>query len=240
MPPVVAVADGVAGGPAGDIASMIVIQAVREALQTLVDESGALESAMSLAGAALFGAAVIDESLRGMASTLDMAVLGEPARRTTVSGAHVGDGAVWLLAGENPPRQLTKTHRAPNGALTHAVRARMRTNGDTWQAVVRTGDRLVLATDGFHGQLPPEIAHRQLDDTRHMPAADAACALVRAALGGGGDDNISVVVADLLGVGELPPPGTRQTERRHRRQLERGPLPDGPIGPFDSPNVMRY
>src|SRR5262249_33204880 len=227
----VAIADGVAGGPGGGIASTTAIQAVREALRHPSGEADDLVAALSQAGAALFGVSLMDDRLRSMATTLDVALLGEPAAQTTAPAAHVGDGAVWLPARNTPPRLLTRTHRAASGALTHAVGAGMRVHCDIWQVVIRMGDRLVLATDGFHGQLPPDIALRQLEDTRRMSAMDAAAALVRAALGGGGGDNISVVVVDLVSAGNAGP---------DERRPERGRWPDGPTGPGGSSNAVRY
>lgn len=207
-PPLIAVADGVGGGPAGDKASMIVLRMVRSALTHTPPDELDLRLSLRECAAALLGAAVADPALEGMATTLDAVVLGEPGSSAHVRGVHVGDGAVWLLEADRPPQPVTDSHRDRNGMLLHAIAAGVVPHCDEWRLRMRAGDRLVMASDGFHGQMRPEMVLRQLDDTRHMPARDASRALVRAALGAGGSDNVSVVVADLTvtGGGEPAPP----------------------------------
>jgi protein phosphatase len=208
-PPLIAVADGVGGGPAGDRASMIVLRVLRSALTHTPPDELDLHLSLRECSAALLGAAVADPALEGMATTLDAAVLGEPGSSAHVRGVHVGDGAVWLLEADRPPQDVTKSHRDRNGMLLHAVAGGVVPYCDEWRLRMRTGDRLVMASDGFHGQMPPAMVLRQLDDTRGMPARDASRALVRAALGAGGSDNVSVVVADLTVTGGEPGPGRR-------------------------------
>ncbi len=205
-PPLIAVADGVGGGPAGDKASMIVLRMVRSALTHTPPDELDLRLSLRECAAALLGAAVADPALEGMATTLDAVVLGEPGSSAHVRGVHVGDGAVWLLEADRPPQPVTDSHRDRNGMLLHAIAAGVVPHCDEWRLRMRTGDRLVMASDGFHGQMRPEMVLRQLDDTRHMPAREASRALVRAALGAGGSDNVSVVVADLTVTGGEPAP----------------------------------
>lgn len=228
-PNLVAIADGVGGGPAGGTAAQIVLRTIGTILQDPVVDESDLRTAVAQASAALYGASLVNKPLRGMATTLDFAVLGAPANGSArVRGAHVGDAAVWLITPDGGPRLLTKPHRTADGALTHAVGDSLRTYCEVWDSRLRVGDRLVMATDGFHGQLAKEIVGRQLEEIRSMSADDAADSMVRAALGGGGHDNVSVVVVDLVANGK----GGRRAAadragKRRRITLRRS---RGPVG----------
>ncbi|WP_238007308.1 protein phosphatase 2C domain-containing protein [Dactylosporangium sp. AC04546] len=208
QPPLIAVADGVGGGPAGDTASMIVLRMLRSGLRHTPPDEIDLQLSLRECAAALLGAVAAEPALEGMATTLDAVVLGEPGSSAHVRGTHIGDGAVWLLEGDRPPQLLTASHRDRSGVLVRAIAAGILPYGDEWKLRMRVGDRLVIASDGFHGQMQPEMVLRQLVDTRRMPAREASQGLVRAALGAGGSDNVSVVVADLaIDGGEAGEPG---------------------------------
>jgi protein phosphatase len=227
-PDLVAIADGVGGGPAGGPAARIVLRTIGTVLQDPVVDESDLRTAVAQASAALYGASLIDKRLRGMATTLDIAVLGLPASGSAqVRGAHVGDAAVWQITPDERPRLLTKPHRTAEGALTHAVGDSLRTYCEIWDARLRVGDRLVLATDGFHGQLAKDVADRGLAEVRGMSADDAADFLVATALGGGGQDNVSVVVVDLVPDGKSATRSAVDRAGKRRRislRRRRGPV----------------
>lgn len=195
-PQVVAVADGVGGGPAGDTAARVVVQTVHRTLTRSTAPVEDLELAVHQAAAALFGAAQVDPELRGMSTTLDLIVLGS-AHPVTVHGAHIGDGAVWLVPATGRPTRLTTHHRDERGRLSRSLSTEPDVRCEYWRRIVRTGDRLVVASDGFHYQLHDhDLAANLLEEVRDDSPEEAARSLVRAALGAGGGDNVSVVVAE--------------------------------------------
>ena len=187
-PQLAVVADGVGGGPAGHIASELAVRTLDLALVGRPATVDGLREAVQQAAAALYGASFVDPSLDGMATTMDAVVLGAPAPEATVHGLHIGDGAVWIVAEGEPPRQVTTAHRAPSGMLEFALTTDLTIEFETWTETLEPGDRLVLATNGFFGPTGTQHAARQLVDVRGLSAADAARALVRAALGAGGRD----------------------------------------------------
>ena len=195
-PELVAVADGIGGGPAGDLASKIVIETVRHLLSRAEDPPRALAVSVARAASALFGAAMVDADLRGMGTTLDVVLLGS-GPWPIAHGVHVGDGAVWYVPGGGRAVALTTFDRDGEGRLSSAVSSTGREPQPAlWKRHVRPGDRLVVTTDGFHAHLWGEHAIRLIEEFRDDPPLDAARALVSAALGAGGRDNVTVVVAD--------------------------------------------
>lgn len=195
-PELVAVADGIGGGPAGDLASKIVIETVRHLLSRAEDPPRALAGSVARAASALFGAAMVDADLRGMGTTLDVVLLGSGSW-PIAHGMHVGDGAVWYVPDGGRAVALTTFDRDGDGRLLSAVSSTGREPQPApWKRHVRPGDRLVVTSDGFHAHLQGELAIRLIDEFRDEPPLDAARALVSAALGAGGRDNVTVVVAD--------------------------------------------
>jgi PPM family protein phosphatase len=192
----VAIADGIGGGPAGDLAARIVVETVHHVLTRAEDPVRELAVAVERAASALFGAAMVESGLRGMGSTLDVVVLGS-GRSPMAHGAHVGDGAVWLIPASGRAVALTEPQLDAHGNLTGAVSSTVEPRVETWRRTIREGDRLVLTSDGFHAHLQnDEHATRLLEEFRDDPPNEAARALVSAALGAGGRDNVTVVVAD--------------------------------------------
>jgi protein phosphatase len=175
----------------------------------LTRDGNRLTMAFRLANRRISHAASEDEALRGMATTA-AAVLFDGEAGVV---AHVGDSRVYRWRGR-ALEQLTEDHswvreQVRAGALSEAdahrhpwrnVVTRALTGGadpqvDVANLEVRSGDRLLLCSDGLSSVVPAETiakalgAGRSLDDTCRM--------LVDAANAAGGPDNITVAVVQL-------------------------------------------
>lgn len=214
-----AVADGMGGHAAGDIASTMAVDVLRDS----VGRGGAAsldsgydgnysELANRLAQGVRSANRVIHDSARensswhNMGTTLS-AILSEDHR---VGIAHVGDSRVYLIRG-NAITQLTEDHSmvgeqvrqglmsrdeaersAVRNIITRALGMEPEVEVDMADLEPKDGDRLLLCTDGLHTMVPEGAI---LDAVSSAPDPDTACRrLIDAALEGGGKDNIAVVV----------------------------------------------
>jgi serine/threonine protein phosphatase PrpC len=202
---VLAVADGVGGHVAGEVAARLVAD-------VLSADEGNVAAGVARANERLGAAVVADPRLTGMATTLTAAELvGEE-----LVVAHVGDSRAYLLH-DGQLQQLTHDQTVvqslvdagvitPDEARTHPLRSivlgALRGADDdlahleTSSHPVEAGDRVLVCSDGLSGVVPPETLARLLASDRR-PAA-AATRLVRAALAAGTHDNVTAVVADVL------------------------------------------
>ncbi|MBI2169866.1 MAG: Stp1/IreP family PP2C-type Ser/Thr phosphatase [Actinobacteria bacterium] len=204
---VFAVADGMGGHRAGDVASSTAL----EVLESHFGETGDLVTAIEVANAEIFTRAQADPELRGMGTTVTaLRVEGE-----TAHVAHVGDSRAYLLRDGELTRvtddhslveELVREGRlTPEEAAVHPQRSIItRALGvdeavvvDTYEVDLRVGDRVLVCSDGLTSMLrDEEIAPilRQSNDPQQ-----AADALVEAANRAGGEDNITVVILDATG-----------------------------------------
>jgi protein phosphatase len=204
-----AVADGMGGHRAGEVASATAIESLKAAYLG----GQRLDEAMESANAAVFTKAAHDASMRGMGTTLTAVVVDDG---TAVLG-HVGDSRAYLMR-DGSVTQLTDDHSlveqlvregrlSPEEALTHPQRAIItRALGvdaevevDTYRVDLKPGDRLLLCSDGLTNMLSDDTIAVTL--RRYADPQQAADTLVDMANQAGGDDNITVVVVDALADG---------------------------------------
>ncbi|MBM7772117.1 protein phosphatase [Actinokineospora baliensis] len=205
-----AVADGVGGAPAGEVASALTIA-------TVVDQRGdAPESMVELANAAVLAHSAVDPSTAGMGTTLDLAVLVRSKGRWLVRGAHIGD-SVTVVQSDAGTRVLTTGHtlaneliaaghlteeegaRHPNrAALVRAVGLEPDIRPDLWELPATRGDRYLLCTDGLTNTLGDAL-WPLLDSLRTAPPETCVDELLRAATAAGPRDNVTAVVGDVRG-----------------------------------------
>lgn len=219
-PHLLAVADGMGGHAGGDIASSVAVAH----LAPLDDEAHGPDDALDELSRALNEA---HEELLALAEDHpELAGLGTTVTALLRSGnklamAHIGDSRAYLLR-DGELAQVTTDHSfvqhlvntgklTPEEAEQHPQRSvLLRVLGDFDMEIVpdlsvreaRRGDRWLLCSDGLSGV----VSHDTLADTmREEPDADA-CAdqLVELALRGGAPDNVTVVVADIVDVDDLP------------------------------------
>jgi serine/threonine protein phosphatase PrpC len=210
-PYLLAVADGVGGAAAGEVASATTTYVV-SALALAnpgTHPLGLLQSSIEASRAQVHAGIEADPARQGMATTLT-AVLTDGLR---FGLAHVGDSRAYLLR-DGGLHQLTHDHTLvqallDTGRITAEEAAESPMRSVVLQAVdgesvptpdlvwldLRAGDRLLLCSDGLTDLVADADIHRLLDvDSRRL----AATGLMRAALDAGGRDNVTCVVADLV------------------------------------------
>jgi hypothetical protein len=156
-----------------------------------------------------------DSDLHGMGTTITaLALVAGPDGRDVVALANVGDSRAYVYSGARMV-QITDDHSlaeekvrqgemTPAEAavhphrhiLTRALGVGSDVNVDLWELQVRTGDRLVLCSDGLSNEVDPQEMAAILAATPDPQGA--AEALVARANEHGGNDNITVVVVDVL------------------------------------------
>lgn len=203
----VAVADGVGGGPAGQEASKIALETLDEAVGTRAPDVAQLAAAVSLANRRIYEVAQRDDTLTGMGTTLTTAVVFP--RRLLM--AHVGDSRAYQLFSDHWVR-LTIDHsvagemqaagglteeeaqRHPNRhMLTRVIGPFDRVRVDVTEIPWTDQARLLLCTDG----LTTVLDDKDIFDLSGMLSGYALIdALIDQALKRGGPDNITVVLAE--------------------------------------------
>ncbi|MBB3086297.1 PP2C family protein-serine/threonine phosphatase [Geodermatophilus sabuli] len=209
-PRLLAVADGMGGHAAGDVASKVVIAA----LEHLDDDAPSGDMLQALREAVFDGSEhlreVIRESpqLEGMGTTLT-AVLFAGGR---LALCHIGDSRAYLLR-DGVLTQITHDDTfvqtliddgriTPEEANHHPQRSLLlrALNGqevDPYLSMreARAGDRYLLCSDGLSGVVSEETLASALEDPDPQATADR---LIELALRSGGPDNITVIVADVV------------------------------------------
>ncbi|MBD0423616.1 Stp1/IreP family PP2C-type Ser/Thr phosphatase [Streptomyces sp. TRM S81-3] len=211
-PRLLAIADGMGGQAAGEVASSEVISTI-VALDDDVPGSDILTSlgtAVQRANDQLRQMVEEDPALEGMGTTLT-ALLWTGQRLGLV---HVGDSRAYLLR-DGVLTQITQDHTwvqrlvdegriTEEEAGTHPQRSllmRALGSGDHVEPdlsirEVRAGDRYLICSDGLSGV----VSHQTLEDTlaSYQGPQETVQELIQLALRGGGPDNITVIVADVL------------------------------------------
>ncbi|MFF7330454.1 Stp1/IreP family PP2C-type Ser/Thr phosphatase [Streptomyces sp. NPDC090306] len=211
-PRLLAIADGMGGQAAGEVASSEVISTI-VALDDDVPGSDILTSlgtAVQRANDQLRMMVEEDPQLEGMGTTLT-ALLWTGQRLGLV---HVGDSRAYLLR-DGVLTQITQDHTwvqrlvdegriTEEEATTHPQRAllmRALGSGDHVEPdlsirEVRAGDRYLICSDGLSGV----VSHQTLEETlaSYQGPQETVQELIQLALRGGGPDNITLIVADVL------------------------------------------
>lgn len=212
--PVFAVADGMGGARAGEVASEIAASAFRERPTAAGTPEQQLTEVALRANARIYELAQRDDSRRGMGTTLTAAIVTDGA----VSVGHVGDSRAYRLR-EGRLEQLTRDHSlvaelqrsgqlTPEAAeqhpqrsiITRALGPEPEVEVDTHTHPARAGDVYVLCSDGLTGMVSDDDLAAIL--TAAPTLRQAAEDLVRAANQRGGKDNITVVLFRLGDGGE--------------------------------------
>ena len=246
-PPLFAVADGMGGARAGEIAARLAAAALEEARSDVAGEAG-VTSLIQEANRRIWERSLADPETAGMGTTVTAALVDEASG--TVAIGHVGDSRAYLLRG-GALEQLSTDHSlvaelvqsgvlTPEEAERHPQRSAITRALGTDPAVeveVQTiagqvGDLFVLCSDGLSVMLDDdEIAAAIVDaDGDPRPAGEA---LVAAANAHGGEDNITVVLFELVD-GEPEP----RVEQETPAAAEPPDEPE-PTAPLDSPDGVR-
>ena len=212
-----AVADGMGGHAAGEVASAAVIAALEQLDELGVnagDPEFALREAVDEANTNLRDMVSADTELQGMGTTVT-AVLSDG---TYAWLAHVGDSRAYLLR-DGELRRLTRDHtfvqqlvdegritaeaastHPQRNYITRALDGREGIEPDVERLDLRPGDRLLLCSDGLSGV----VSDDSMCDVLTGSTPDEAVHRLRdLALRGGGPDNITCIVADVVESGGM-------------------------------------
>jgi serine/threonine protein phosphatase PrpC len=210
-PRLLAVADGMGGAAAGEVASSVTIARLAELDDDApgTDLLAALREKAEAANDELHEIVEENNALEGMGTTMT-ALLWDGGR---LGLAHIGDSRAYLFR-DGELHRITRDHTwvqdlivegrlSPDEAsthpqrslLTHALDGRSEPHLDLTLREVRAGDRYLLCSDGLSGVVSEETLAETLAATDPQVAVDR---LIDLALRGGGPDNVTVVVADLV------------------------------------------
>jgi serine/threonine protein phosphatase PrpC len=223
--PMFAVADGMGGAQAGEVASGVAVEVIE---QGLPDRGGSVEERLRVmvaeANRRINALSRADDQRAGMGTTLTVAYVAEHE----LAVAHVGDSRLYRLRDDTFER-LTDDHSlveelvrqgklTPEEADEHPQRsiitralgpeAAVEADSHTWPA--RDGDVYLLCSDGLTSMIPETRAG---EIVRRAPSLkDAGRALIDAANDAGGRDNITVVLFRLEDVSSGAAGGDTTTE----------------------------
>ena len=244
-PPLFAIADGMGGAQAGEVASRLAAAALKESGAG----AGGAERIVALiqeANRRVYDRSSTDPNTSGMGTTITVALVEDDR----VAFGHVGDSRAYLIR-DGRMEQLTEDHSLVNellksgklsqeeaeshpqrSVITRALGTDPDVDVDTFSVPAQTGDLFLLCSDGLTDMVPEDaifdVVERNRDDI------DAALrALVKAANRGGGEDNITVVAFEISDVAvhdgrteeQALPPELRQKVEDEETLDERDAVP---------------
>ncbi|WTW96190.1 protein phosphatase 2C domain-containing protein [Streptomycetaceae bacterium NBC_01309] len=217
-PRLLAVADGMGGAAAGEVASSEVLSTIVELDEDLpgADLRDTLRLAVDRANDRLRVMIDDDPGLEGMGTTLTALLW----TGTGLGLVHVGDSRAYLLR-DGILEQITQDHtwvqrlvdegriteeeaghHPQRSLLMRALDGRGQVEPDLAVREARAGDRYLVCSDGLSGV----VSRETMQDTllALVDPRDAVQELIQLALRGGGPDNITCIVADIVDVDQTP------------------------------------
>ena len=205
-PPLFAVADGMGGAQAGEVASRLAASALEAGDSDGLEGTTRIDSLIQEANRRIYDRASTDPTASGMGTTMTVALV----EGMTVAIGHVGDSRAYLVRGEQM-EQLTEDHSLVNellktgklseeeaqvhpqrSVITRAVGTDPDVDVDGFTIEAQDGDVFLICSDGLSDMVSDEeileLLHQNRDDLDK-----AVKALVAAANRGGGEDNITAV-----------------------------------------------
>jgi PPM family protein phosphatase len=207
----VAVADGMGGHRAGEVASATALEALRAA----VASGEPLRDAIEGANDAVLEKSVSDQEFHGMGTTLTAGMLGSDGHLVV---GHVGDSRAYLVrdgelsqitddhslveemvrSGELTPEQAEVHPR--RSVITRALGIDAEVEVDEYPIELQPGDRILFCSDGLTTMVRPDEIASIL--SREQDLRRAAQLLVDAANAAGGEDNITAVIIEAVEVSD--------------------------------------
>ena len=201
-----AVADGMGGAQAGEVASKLAASALEGRDSDGLSGLERVDALIQEANRRVYDRATTDPSASGMGTTMTVALV----EGMTVAIGHVGDSRAYLVRGDRM-EQLTEDHSLVNellksgrlseeeaqvhpqrSVITRAVGTDPDVDVDAFTIEAEEGDVFLICSDGLTDMVEDEDILEVLD--RHRDDLDKAVrALVAAANRGGGEDNITAV-----------------------------------------------
>ncbi|MDD5308296.1 MAG: Stp1/IreP family PP2C-type Ser/Thr phosphatase [Deltaproteobacteria bacterium] len=217
------VCDGMGGAAAGEVASQIAVDTVFEMMQPgepptdAVEIARRLDKAISEAGVRIYTAAKLDRGQRGMGTTVTAAVV---IGRRLVFG-QVGDSRAHVIRKGRlvqvtkdqslvqqliDAKQLTAEEARnfdKSNIILQALGTAEEVHVDMTSIELRRGDALVMCSDGLSGPVEADKIQAAVEETDDP--LEACRKLTELACAGGGQDNITVIVARFEGDGLAEP-----------------------------------
>lgn len=204
-PPVFAIADGMGGAQAGEVASRLAAGVLEEAGGAKLGESS-IADLVQEANNRVYRRSNEDAATSGMGTTMTVAIVDG----SSISFGHVGDSRAYRVRG-GELEQLTDDHslvgelvrsgklsteeaeRHPQrSVITRALGTEPDVDVDTFTVEAEPNDIFLLCSDGLTDMLPDREILATIVDTDDLDRA--ARALVAAANANGGEDNITVIL----------------------------------------------
>jgi protein phosphatase len=213
-PRLLAIADGMGGHAAGEVASAVAISAIAPLdAQVLISSEemlDALASAVASARDTLHEMSESDPAVEGMGTTLTALLWMDDQ----VAVCHIGDSRAYLLR-DGDLYQITRDHTliqslvdegrlSPAAAANHpqrsliirALQGSTEADPDLAMHTAQLGDRYLLCSDGLTDVVGDEDVHEVLSSVQD--ADEAVGRLIALAIRNGGPDNITCIVADVV------------------------------------------
>jgi serine/threonine protein phosphatase PrpC len=212
-PPLFAIADGMGGAQAGEVASRLATAALTESGSDTGGEDRIVELIQE-ANRRVYDRSSTDPNTSGMGTTITVALVEDEH----VAFGHVGDSRAYLIR-DARMEQLTEDHSLVNellktgklsqeeaeahpqrSVITRALGTDPDVDVDTFSVTAQTGDLFLLCSDG----LTDMVSEGSILDVVERNRADingALRALVKEANRGGGQDNITVVAFEIAAEG---------------------------------------
>jgi protein phosphatase len=254
--PLFAVADGMGGAQAGEVASRIAVETLAGGVRETGEPAEArLAELIHQANDRIHDLSISDERRAGMGTTMTAVLVGAD----DVTIAHVGDSRAYLYR-DGELRRLTRDHSlveelveqgrlTPEEASTHPQRSVItrsvgpepRVQVDTLTASARDGDVFLICSDGLTTMIDEQRVTEILAGADSL--GEAGRRLIDAANDAGGRDNITVVLFRLEEVSHGPGAAVAEQETGVHEavdpaaQTEHAPAPPpGPVATADRPH----
>ena len=253
-PPLFAVADGMGGHQAGEVASRLAAAALREDVEP-AGGAAHVEALIREANRRIWQHSIEDVTASGMGTTVTAALVEGDA----VTIGHVGDSRAYRIR-DGQIEQLTDDHSlvgelqrsgelSAEEARTHPQRSVMtRALGtepdveiDTFAVEGRAGDLYLICSDGLSSMVD-DATILELVEARRGDLDAAARDLLRAANRSGGEDNITVVCFELGADGDEELERTRESAGDEEDTLDRAsgvPVVEAPPPPERTSHATR-
>ena len=208
-PPMFAVADGMGGAKAGEVASALAVEAVENAPDSAEPTEEQLAAIVRSANRRIYDLAVADETRRGMGTTLTLVKVHDDE----VTIAHVGDSRAYRMR-DGTLEQLTRDHslvaelersgqitaeaaehHPQRSIITRALGPEPDVEVDTYTLTGREDDLFLICSDGLTSMISDDEVTSILRPAGSLD--EAAQELVLAANQSGGKDNITVILFRL-------------------------------------------
>lgn len=234
------VADGMGGHQAGEVASAMAVQTLRDRLANGASSVDLVIASVVEANASIFHAAHHNAGQAGMGTTLTAIALmpGAGGDATTLALVNVGDSRTYrmrkgvlervtidhsyvqeLVSTGHITEAEARTHPRRN-IVTRALGIEPTVRVDAWTLSMVRGDRFVLCSDGLVDEVPDheiELVVAAVSDPQAV-----ADELVAMANRHGGRDNVTVLVVDVLQGMDLPPEDAVEVTGTTQRPLQAG------------------